>query len=176
MSITDELRKWGYGFCGSSYEVVNTIADRIDAEHEAMLEDARKYVHEDYVGLPKDADGEVIRIGDVMENLREDLEPRLHHKFKVYGIHYRAYGQACALTEDGYPNILYRAHECRHYHEPTIEDVLHEFAERLDEIGSEDDCCGVDEQECRACVRRDIDAAYAEYAERLRDVVKNERD
>lgn len=34
--ITDELRKWGYGFCGSSYEVVNAIADRIDEAHEAL--------------------------------------------------------------------------------------------------------------------------------------------
>lgn len=51
---------------------------------------------------------------------------------------------------------------------PTVEDVLREFVERLDEIGSEDDCVGEAEQECRACIRRDIAAAYAEYAEKLR--------
>ena len=59
-----------------------------------------------------------------MENLREDLEPALHHRFKVYGIQYRAYEQTCTLTEDGFPTILYRANECRHYHAPTVEDLL----------------------------------------------------
>lgn len=37
MSITSELRKWGYGFCGDTYDVVTAIADRIDAEHEAKV-------------------------------------------------------------------------------------------------------------------------------------------
>ena len=77
-----------------------------------------------WVKLPVDADGVPIRVGDVMENMREDLEPQLHHTFRVYGILYRDYGQKCALTENGYPTILYRASECRHYHEPTVEDVL----------------------------------------------------
>ena len=87
----------------------------------------------DYTELPLDADGEYIHIGDVMENLREDLEPKLHHRFKVYGIQYREYGQVCALTEDGYPSILYRANECRHYHAPTVADVLWEFAQAMAE-------------------------------------------
>lgn len=107
----------------------------------------------DYTALPLDADGEYIHIGDVMENLREDLEPKLHHRFKVYGIQYRDYGQVCALTEDGYPSTLYRANECRHYQAPTVEDVLREMADR----------CYADEDE-----PRDRDAIVAEYAAKLR--------
>lgn len=79
MSITDELRKWGYGFCGDTHDVVTAIADRIDAEHEECtgfcrrLEDAAKEGAEvtifgtDYIPLPKDADGVTIRIGDELE-------------------------------------------------------------------------------------------------------------
>lgn len=51
MSITDELRKWGYGFCGDTHDVVTAIADRIDAE---MVE------------LPKDKDGMPIHVGDTV--------------------------------------------------------------------------------------------------------------
>ena len=38
MRITDELRKWGYGFCGDTYDVMTAIADRIDAEHEEAIQ------------------------------------------------------------------------------------------------------------------------------------------
>jgi len=49
--ISDELREWGYGFCGDTYDVVTAIADRIDSE---MVE------------LPKDRDGVTIHVGDMM--------------------------------------------------------------------------------------------------------------
>ena len=49
--ISDELREWGYGFCGDTYDVVTAIADRIDSE---MVE------------LPKDKDGVPIHVGDMM--------------------------------------------------------------------------------------------------------------
>lgn len=99
---------WGEQWRKIAYEIEREISER-------------------YMELPVDADGVPIRVGDVMENLREDLEPKLHHRFKVYGIQYRDYGQVCTLTEDGRPSILYRANECRHYHAPTVEDVLREF-------------------------------------------------
>ena len=104
--------------------------------------------------LPLDADGEVIHIGDVVENLREDLEPSLHHRLTVYGIHYYDYEQECAITEDGFPSILYRASELRHHHEPTVEDVLAEFADRV----------------CNSGHQWGLDAAatIAEYAAKLR--------
>lgn len=161
MSITDELRKWGYGFCGSSYEVVNAIADRIDAEHQKamsragqLLADAerdRDYNYANWqeckqrvlqgnitidelnariecledalshcIEWPKDADGEPWRLGDklMME------------------------GEVCEVVGIGGHTIFYAfgngvewtiAHNNRHHHAPTVEDVLREFvAEFID--------------------------------------------
>ncbi len=59
MKISDELRKWGYGFCGDTHDVVTAIADRIDAE---MVE------------LPKDADGEPIHVGDTVYGCRSGMK------------------------------------------------------------------------------------------------------
>lgn len=103
----------------------NITIDELDAEIERLKDELAHCIE-----LPKDADGEYIHIGDMMENLREDFEPLFHHTFRVYGIQYRAYGQECTLTEDGYPSIQYRASEVRHHHEPTVEDVLREFGEK----------------------------------------------
>ena len=100
----------------------------------ALVDAIERKAAEEYVKLPVDADGEVIHVGDVMENLR--LEPPLHHMFTVYGIHYRAYGRECVLTQDGYPTILYRASEVRHHTPPTVEDVLREFALACEDAGN----------------------------------------
>ena len=105
MGITDELRKWGYGFCGDTHDVVTAIADRIDA---ATVE------------LPKDADGEYIHIGDVMEwcDSGETLT--------VEGI-----GRDVLFYIDGENAEWAAARNKRHHHEPTVEDVLREFAEKI---------------------------------------------
>ena len=66
MSITDELRKWGYGFCGDTHDVVTAIADRIDAEHKKAIRELNNLADASVL-LPVDDDGEVIHIGDVME-------------------------------------------------------------------------------------------------------------
>lgn len=59
MKISDELREWGYGFCGDTYDVVTAIADRIDSE---MVE------------LPKDADGRPIHVGDTVYGCRSGMK------------------------------------------------------------------------------------------------------
>lgn len=122
-SITNELRTYVGLSDGAVQRSIHAIADRIDTEYEKAIRELNNLANASVL-LPLDADGVPIHIGDVMENLREDLEPRLHHRFKVYGIHYRDCEQMCSLTEDGYPTILYRANECRHYHAPTVEDLL----------------------------------------------------
>ena len=149
MSITDELRKWGYGFCGSSYEVVNAIADRIDVEHEAAC--AKAYGdgamsvpialdESAWVKLPVDADGVPIHIGDVMA-YADNTKP-----IEVVAL----VPPAIFLTEDG-PRF---ANMCRHYHALTVEDVLREFAERWHNAK-------------RGERTFDYDALVAEYAKRL---------
>ena len=102
--IGDEIRD----FVKRSYEdeymdpkELLALADRIDRE---------------LVELPKDADGEYIHIGDVME---WDNGTFTVHELKV--------------TEDGWTTWDeqhgYTVHtDETHHHEPTVEDVLREFA------------------------------------------------
>ena len=104
------------------------IADRIDAEHESACAEAYgngvmsvpiALDESAWVKLPVDADGEYIRIGDVME--WSDGET-----FDVIGI-----GDGVLFyTEsecDG-PAEWTGASNKRHHHAPTVEDVLREFA------------------------------------------------
>ena len=84
MSITDELREWVKSlYTPNSAQVKDKafrIADRIDAEHEKACAESWMRGHDvwasvgnegvmaerGWIRLPKDADGEVIRIGDMM--------------------------------------------------------------------------------------------------------------
>ena len=159
MESIKELREYGHDCCARIDDAIKELADEIEVEHDIELN--RQYnrgyntgydvgfasaddwladnedalVEHGWVKLPKDANGEYIRIGDVMENLREDLEPQLHHTFQVYGIHFRDCEHGCSLTEYGYPTILYRANECRHHHETTVESVLREMLSEIGEGG-----------------------------------------
>ena len=106
--ISDELRAAAnmLFLSGSNgYNVLIGLADRIDAE---MVE------------LPKDADGEYIHIGDVMEwcDSGETLT--------VEGI-----GSDVLFYIDGENAEWTAARTKRHHHEPTVEDVLREFAEKV---------------------------------------------
>lgn len=126
MSITDELRKWvtdHYSGWKSKQAEGIAIADRIDAEHEAAC--AKAYGdgamsvpialdESAWVKLPKDADGVPIRVGDVMA-YADNTKP-----MEVVAL----VPPAVFLTEDG-PRY---ADMCRHYHAPTVEDVMVEFA------------------------------------------------
>lgn len=106
--ISDELRAAAnmLFLSGSNgYNVLIGLADRIDAE---MVE------------LPKDADGEYIHIGDVMEwcDSGETLT--------VEGI-----GSDVLFYIDGENAEWTAARNKRHHHEPTVVDVLREFAEKV---------------------------------------------
>lgn len=110
MSITDELRKEARGFGRYVYtspqaDCLTAIANRIDAE---MVE------------LPKDADGVPIHVGDVMEwcDSGETLT--------VEGI-----GKDIVFYIDNGGAEWTAARNKRHHHEPTVEDVLREFAEKV---------------------------------------------
>lgn len=84
MGITDELRHEvaDYPFRDNrDFAIFEAVADRIDAEHERTvgfckrLEDAAAKREDveifgvEYTALPLDADGEPIRVGDVMEGV-----------------------------------------------------------------------------------------------------------
>ena len=101
--ISDEIREWGYGFCGDTYDVVTAIADRIDAE---MVE------------LPKSADGETIHIGDVME---WDNGTFTVHELKVTEDGWTTWDEQHGYTVHT---------DETHHHEPTVEDVLIKMLEK----------------------------------------------
>ena len=107
--ISNEIRRW-CDLCGGIIDSddkaeLHTLTDRIDSE---MVE------------LPKDADGEYIHIGDVMEwcDSGETLT--------VEGI-----GSDVLFYIDGENAEWTAARNKRHHHEPTVEDVLREFAEKV---------------------------------------------
>lgn len=141
MSITDELRElqehWK-GIIGEGGQVViANIADRIDAEHKKQMADAfTKGVIDgidmaehstEYAKLPVDADGEVIHIGDVMERMErcgKVVALQLSDNPWEDGNHW-----AIQLEGEKAPTVL---DAFFHHHEPTVEDVLREFALEID--------------------------------------------
>ena len=116
MRITDELREYAGSFYLFRYkdvrEKLDAIADRIDVEHQKAIRELNNLA-EASVLLPVDADGECIHIGDVMA-YADNTKAR-----EVVAL----VPPAVFLTEDG-PRY---AVMCRHYHAPTVEDVLREF-------------------------------------------------
>lgn len=128
-SITGELREWAEQ--RKSFHLfdmqLKAIADRIDAEHERQLEVLYRDMSDaEYVKLPKDADGEVWRVGD---EIVDD-------------------GMVCEVVGIG-PNRLYyyvdatdtvewtQADSRRHHHAPTVEDVLREMLDAWGELPAE---------------------------------------
>ena len=172
MNITDELREWAkdntlqdivlttYPPQHAVHGVLETllaIADRIDAEHESKVgctADEWAYWESTHVELPKDADGEYIHIGDVMVSKDGNLHKVDSLTRNPIWFDYE-WSIRLALLNDGVGAgslVRYRPDTLRHYHAPTVEDVLREMADR----------CYADEDE-----PRDRDAIVAEYAAKL---------
>ena len=123
MSITDELREWGYGFCGDTHDVVTAIADRIDAEHERQLEVLYRDMSDaEYIKLPKDANGEYIHIGDVMESKGSDfLFDEASFEVRIIRCDECGWEVYDRLGNRYAPSLL------RH-HKPTVPEILRKFA------------------------------------------------
>lgn len=122
MSITDELRTEARGFGDYIYTSEKAhrllaIADRIDAEHERQLEVLYRDMSDaEYVKLPKDADGVPWHRGDRVIDPK-DPDGKVNTVWIA--------GDNTLITDDHL--FIFPANELRHYHEPTVEDVLHEF-------------------------------------------------
>lgn len=171
MSITYELRDFIAEQQWCAKGTLSAIADRIDAE----AEDNERFRHEaepfcdrlreaaaeradvtlfgvDYVALPLDADGVPIRVGDVME-VKFDTKRR---PFTVSFVGERA----VAFWVVGQPDLKSFNLDTvlvTHHHEPTVEDVLREFAANIADVLGGDDF-----------KLDDNDELYAEYAAKLR--------
>lgn len=148
MNITDELRDCirtanrGYEDVRNPYndreilhipeEELLKIADRIDAEHESACAEAYgngvmsvpiALDESAWVKLPVDADGEPIHVGDVMENT---IHQPTHREVTGVGAEcFYAWEDRCGRYSQFSANCY------RHYHAPTVEDVLREFADEV---------------------------------------------
>lgn len=81
--------------------------------------DAADMIDMQYVELPKDANGIEIRVGDDMEEVSG------HFAGEHSAVEY------LAMTKDGWEVDGEPPQSLRHYHAPTIFDVLREFAEKV---------------------------------------------
>ena len=143
--ITAELRKYALGWDERNRvrRELTAIADRIDAEHERVRAESiidmtdESMAEHGWIRLPKDADGEPIRMGDLVT---------VPWKDKVYEVAgFSCSKQLCSgirtiwidvYSPEKQRNVpLCGANSCRHYHAPTVEDVLTEFAAKLIERG-----------------------------------------
>ena len=161
MSITDELREYAHDnirvgrvVTGGLDDLLLAIADRIDAEHEVVLKalvcaqaERDEYLDSirlwefkcsSMVELPRDADGEPIHAGDELET---DNGKRFKVKFLTVN--------ECEWlinSEGWHPSF------CRHYHAPTLEDVLRELLIKWEDTPTSEGVEGII-SECAAKVR-----------------------
>jgi hypothetical protein len=151
MSITDELREYVQSWretpnlmddldAGDIDGLLGdfiAIADRIDAEHErqcaeswmrghdawAAIDRSDEMAEHGWVRLPKDADGEYIRIGDVMD-FTKNVRGLTVLGIGIADANESSYG---VFVREGNDYVWYNA-EFLHHHVQTVEDILREFA------------------------------------------------
>lgn len=118
--IEDE-RPWPDDSDGFKGSALRDIADALSYDYDRFLDTLTPtgLLGLGYVALPKDAEGEPIHIGDVMET--PDGET-----FEVSGIFYGAHEVMVDSVR-----FDYDPDEIIHHHAPTVEDVLREFAEKV---------------------------------------------
>ncbi len=148
MSITDELREYA-----SNNDIMHyhheyiAIADRIDAEHERVRAESiidmtdESMAEHGWVRGPLDADGKMWRSGDMSDSNWGVIE----------GIAYEDGRWLVSGHDTSAPWVP--ADSISHYHAPTVEDVLREFAGTL---ASADNNWG-----------SDVNDAIAKYAAKL---------
>lgn len=141
MSITDELRKWAEDSTLSSWtaEHLTAIADRIDAEHESACAEAYgngvmsvpiALDESAWVELPKDADGEYIHIGDVMEG--EKIGGGYGEPFEVVG-YVMSNGELEPMDEHRNPR---KRKYSRHHHPDSWERIIEDARTCTGSMGS----------------------------------------
>ena len=133
--ITGELRQYAsYAATYRFRQSMLDIADRIDAAHEravmSVMNDALYHANDEnmaelgWVRLPKDADGKYIHVGDMLE---------ITHGFgtkdcgEVTDIHLQSGKCAVSIGFGDEEGVTAYPEDYRHYHAPTVEDVLREF-------------------------------------------------
>lgn len=155
MSITEELKTWVDAYPwrkDHDAAEAHALIDRIDAAYQREVDAARETMFSmpnHRVALPLDADGIPIHLGDEMCTVDT---PEYHSPVEFM-----------TLTEKGWMMINgddVGPSELRHWDAPSIENLLNEFANRIDKSGH---LWGLY-----------ADETVAEYAERIREAVEHE--
>lgn len=131
-------------------EELYAIADRIDADHEKAVQEefVRVYTsdadmeHDGWIRLPRDADNEIVNAGDKLDGYNKTIE-----------VMWLRLGRTGWWIIDEYGKSYACCDAFSHHHEPTVEDVLREFAGTL---ASAENNWG-----------SDVNDAIAEYASKL---------
>lgn len=154
MKALDELREYAGNFCGIIGETLTILTEDIEAE-----------LAERYVALPLGAVGEPIRVGDYVEETDTRLIGRAHGE--VVRISFGKHAASIRIdTGLGYGD--YAPQSVRHItKKPTVEDVLMEFHERMDELGTTDQCVGIDRADAVDALLRERAKLVAEYIAKL---------
>jgi len=126
----DDARHYGFGLLGlyKLWHWNNCIPhgpwhDELDEKMRAT----QRELDDRYQLLPMDADGEVIHVGDKMAYG--------DHVFMVCGVGRESDVSSVYYTEEGGYDA-YIAGVCHHYHKPTVEEVLREFAVACEDAGN----------------------------------------
>ena len=132
MAGADGYELW----CPRHKAELTSIADRIDAEHEKAVQEefVRVYTsdadmeHDGWIRLPMDADNEIVNVGDKLDGYNKTIE-----------VMWLRLGRTGWWIIDKYGKSYACCDAFLHHHDPTVEDVLDEFASAYDRIGGEDE-------------------------------------
>lgn len=187
MNSIDNLRDYvltAPSICSTTRAILVGYVDSIDAEHQKVLDEWKveygqmwlkgySECHAEllegnetlasdlercgWIRLPVDADGEPIHVGDVMEE-------RSGHTFEVASIMvFGGSGNQLVFSDARNFSSFREPHDLRHHHAPTVEDVLREFAQEMNENLGMYTGEAIDADEWRKADERTI----AEYAAKL---------
>ena len=186
MESLERLRKWAKKYANwfVPKETLSELIDAIEEEHEetarALYKSGVEYGLEQgfadvdllldhqqdklaehgYIKLPVDADGEFIHFGDVLDQFGTPMT--------VFAMSDPDPDQGDCMLElitDGISDGTWvRARKMRHHKPPTVEDVLREFAEKMNENMGMYTGEAIDADEWRSA----DNATIAEYATKLR--------
>jgi len=122
--IADACKVFGVDNCKSHSELFCAMADAIDAEYQKVIRE----IDDTSVLLPVDADGEVIHLGDRLENNERVVRIVLTDGSWEPSVYVEK--APCLLEE-------YFCNEVSHYHKPSVEDVLREFVSEFNRDDTE---------------------------------------
>lgn len=142
MSITDELREWAERglYYKERRDELRALADRIDAEHESACAEAYgsgvmsvpiALDESQWVKLPMSEDGDVLHIGELVDEKLPFGGYAAPAPIDTMELSRGAGGYRWMVKLDAENRALISPRLLRHHHEPTVEDVLREFSDKV---------------------------------------------